>query len=206
MRTKNLRRIAALAAVAAALPAATAQAALVETGACDDAALSQAFSRFGDPAQYKLVPGGDFEGAHGWKLSGGASTVSGSDPYALTGALGAASVRLPAGASVTAPATCVNAAYPTFRFVAKSAPSGLLGLLPVMKAEVLYRDSLLSIVALPAGVVTPSSSWSPTLSQLTSSALAGALSDGEEPVNIRLTAVFGTWTVDDVFVDPYYRH
>jgi hypothetical protein len=204
MKFQNLRRIAVAAAVIAAIPAASAEAALIETGACDDAALTQPFAPWGDRAYYKLAPGGDFEGAHGWSLRGGAATVSGSEPFRATGEAGASSVRIPAGGSITSPATCVNAAYPTFRLFAKSS-GGLLGLVPLMKAEVLYRDGLLGIIAVPAGVVTPSATWSPTGAQLTLSAVGAAVAGGEAPLSIRLTSVLGTWTVDDVFVDPYRR-
>ena len=205
MKFQNLLKVVATTAAIAAVPVATADAALIETGACDGAALTQPFAPWGDSALYKLAPGGDFEGAHGWTLRGGASTVSGSEPFAATGQAGASSVRLPAGASVTSPGTCVNAAYPSFRLFAKSS-SGLLGLLPALKAEVLYRDGLLGIIPVPAGVVTPSAAWSPTGVQLTLSALGAAVAGGEAPISIRLTSLAGTWTVDDVFVDPYARH
>src|SRR5687768_6368874 len=74
-----LRRTAGAAvALCALLPAGAAEAALIQTGACDDAALSTPFAPWGDHAPYKLAPGGDFEGAHGWQLTGGAKVVSGS--------------------------------------------------------------------------------------------------------------------------------
>src|SRR5437763_305866 len=100
----------ALAAACALAPAAGAGAAVLETGACDTAALSTPFTPWGDGASYKLAPGGDFEGSlDGWMLSGGAKTVAGSEPYAATGTPGARSLSLPAGASAVTPATCVNA-------------------------------------------------------------------------------------------------
>ena len=204
MNLKNLRRVVIAAAAIAALPAASASAALIETSACDGAALTKPFAPWGDFADYKLAPGGDFEGDHGWRLRGGAGTVSGSEPFKATGALGASSVRIPAGGSITSPATCVNAAYPTFRLFAKSS-GGLLGLLPAMKAEVIYKDGLLQDVVIPAGVLLPSPLWAPSGVQLTLSAVGAAVAGGEAPLSIRLTSLAGTWTVDDVFVDPYRR-
>ena len=50
---------------------------------CDGQTAPPAFSRWLDPIPYTPVPGGDFEGAHGWKLSGGATVVSGNDPFYL---------------------------------------------------------------------------------------------------------------------------
>ena len=202
---KRLTLVMALATALVAVPAATANAALIETGACDDAALSQPFKAWGDGASYKLAPGGDFEGSlEAWTLSGGARKVAGSEKYGATGEVGAFSVSLPAGASITSPATCVNADYPSLRFFSKSS-GGLLGLLPAMKVDVLYGEGLAKIVPLPAGVGLPSSSWQPTTPMLTNALLGAALAGGEAPIRIRITSVAGTWGVDDVFVDPFRR-
>jgi hypothetical protein len=201
---KNLIRVTALAAALAALPTASAGAALVETEACDDATLSQPFQNWGDQANYRLVPGGDFEGSlDGWALKG-ARVVDGSNSHGVTGEVGDHAVSLPPGASITTPATCVNAAYPTFRFFARSS-GGLLGLLPAMKVDLVYRDSALRIIAVPIGVVLPSGSWQPTLPFLTASAVAGLLNGGEAKLAYRFTSLAGTWKVDDVFVDPMRR-
>lgn len=195
----------AVAVACAAVPAAPAGAALIETSACDDAALSQPFARWGDNAYYKLAPGGDAEGAlTGWSLSGGARKAAGSEPFAATGRLGSSSLAIPAGGSVTTAATCVNAAYPTFRFFARSS-GGLLGLLPAMTVSLVYRDGPLGLVEVPIGTVLPTSSWRPTPVMLTASAVAAAVTDGEAPLAVRFTSLAGTWYVDDVFVDPYRR-
>ena len=198
-------RAAALAAICSFLPAADAQAALVETSLCDGAPLSRAFAPWGDPSDYKLAPGGDLEGSlSGWTLSGGAKKVAGSEPYAVTGKLGASSLSLPAGASATTPGTCVNAAYPSFRFFARSS-GGVLGLAPVLEVDLLYRDGLLGLVSVPAGTVAPSGSWQPSAPMLTLSAVGAAVAGGEAPLSIRFTSVAGTWQVDDVHVDPYRK-
>lgn len=195
----------AVAVACAAVPAAPAGAALVETSACDGAELSQPFAPWGDNALYKLAPGGDAEGAlTGWSLSGGAKRVAGSEPFAATGRLGSSSLSIPAGGSVTTAATCVNAAYPSFRFFAKSS-GGLLGLLPAMNVSLVYRDGLLGLVDVPIGTVPPTSSWKPSPVMLTASAVGAAVAGGEAPLALRFTSVAGTWNVDDVFVDPYRR-
>jgi len=202
--TRRLIRTALLTAALAIVPAASANAALVETAACDDASLSQAFAQWGDQAWYKLAPRGDFESGLDGLTHRGARTIAGSEPYGVTGAVGQRALELNAGDSITLPATCMNAGNPAFRLFSRSS-GGLLGLVPVMKAEVLYRDGLLGIIAVPAGVVTPSGSWTPTGAQLTLSAAGAAVAGGEAPLSIRLTSVLGSWTVDDVFVDPYRR-
>jgi hypothetical protein len=178
--------------------AASAQAALISTSACDNSALTSPFARWGDSSSYKLAPGGDFEsGAAGWTLAGGARTVAGSEPFAATGHAGASSLYLPAGASATSPFTCVNAAYPTFRFFARDdAP------LATVAVSVVYKTALGLTVSVPVGVATLSSGWSPTLKMLTASAVTGALAGGTTQVALRFTALLGPSQIDDVYVDP----
>jgi hypothetical protein len=202
--SKGVLTLAATAAFAL-VPAAGAGAALVDTSDCDGAQLSQPFSPWGDDNQYKLAPGGDFEGSlSGWTFAGGAKKVAGSEPFKATGVAGGSSVSVPAGGSVTTAPSCVNAAYPSFRFFAKSS-GGLLGLLPAMKVDLVYHDNLLGLVAIPAGIVLPSGQWKPTAPMLTLAAVAGLVSNGGAPLSVRFTSLAGTWNVDDVFIDPLQR-
>ena len=182
----------------AALSGAPARAALITTDACDSAALTQPFSPWGDTNSYKLVAGGSFEnGAPGWTLSHGASIVSGSEPYAAAGSAGASSLNLPAGASVTSPFTCVNAAYPTFRFFGRNN-----GLLSTVLVSVVYRVPLLGQVAVPVGPVALNGTWHPSLPMLTASVVTGLLNGGTTQMAVRFTALTGDSQIDDVFVDP----
>jgi hypothetical protein len=175
----------------ACLPAASAHAALINTGACDNAALTQPFAKWGDSSLYKLVPGGNFEGSlAGWSVTGGARVVSG-------GAGGGHALYLPAGASVTTPLTCVNAAYPTARFFDKSG-----GLLSNVLVQLVYRDSILGLVPIPAGTAALSWSWNPTLPMLTLSAVPGLLNGGDAVVGLRFTALLGPSQIDNVYIDP----
>jgi hypothetical protein len=177
--------------------AAPAGAALVKTDTCNEAALSQPFARWGDDSSYELVPGGDFEGSlAGWSLSGGAERVAGSEPYGATGAVGSHSLQLPAGASAQSPFTCVDAAYPTFRFFARNDT-----LLSTVLVQVVYQTPL-GTLALPLGAVALSGSWQPTLPMLTGSVVLGLLSGGTAEAALRFTAVAGPSQIDDVFVDP----
>ena len=182
------------------LSSAPAQAALINTSACNEAALSQPFLRWGDASDYELVPGGDFEGSlDGWSLSGGAQRVAGSEPFGATGSLGSYSLQLPAGASAQSPFTCVDAAYPSFRFFAHN-DSLLAGVLVTL----VYQTPV-GTIALPLGAAALSSSWQPTLPMLTGSVLTSALSGGTAQVALRFTALIGTSQIDDVFVDPHMR-
>ncbi len=176
---------------------APAQAALISTGACNEAALSQPFLAWGDSNLYELVPGGDFAGSpSGWTLSGGAQRVTGGEPYTVDGAVGGHSLSLPAGASAQSPYVCVNASYPTFRFFARNE-----GVASTVLVQVVDK-TLLGPVALPLGVVALSGDWQPTLPMLTGSLVTGALSGGTAEVALRFTALTGASRVDDVFVDP----
>jgi hypothetical protein len=181
----------------AGLPA-TSQAALFSTGACDNSTLSQPFAAWGDSNQYKLVPGGDFEGSlSGWTLKGGAKVVTGNGPYGS----GSHSLYLPAGASVTTPYTCVNAAYPSFRVFAKNQT-----LLSTVVPQIVYKLPLLGALPLPIGAIALSPNWSPSAPLLTVSLVTGVLSGGTAQVAMKFTAVLGPSYVDGIYVDPMMRH
>lgn len=182
------------------LSSVSAQAALVSTAACNETALSQPFLRWADTNNYELLPGGDFEGSlGGWSLSGGAQRAAGSEPFGATGSVGSYALDLPAGAAAQSPFTCVDAAYPSFRFFAHNDT-----LLSTVLVQVVYQTPL-GTVALPLGVAAASGSWQPTLPMLTGSVLTGALSGGTAQAALRFTALGGTSQIDDVFVDPHMR-
>jgi hypothetical protein len=181
--------------------AGSAQADLISTDSCDNAALSQPFAGVGDSGQYKLVPGGDFEnGLSGWDVSGRAHTVDGSEPFGATGQVGEQSLYLPAGSSVQSPFTCVDAAYPTFRFYGRND-----GLLSTVLVQVVYKEPLGVTLTLPVGTFALSRNWAPSLPMLTGSVVQGVLSNGTAQVSLRFTALTGASQIDDVFVDPRMR-
>jgi hypothetical protein len=173
-----------------------AQAGLINFGTCNTTAVSQPFAPWDDNSSYELAPGGDFESSDfvssPWTLSGGAQLVSGSETYAATGSLGAASLSLPAGASAESPTTCVSAAYPTLRFFV--AGSGTAAV------SVVYGSLVIS-----TGVVAAAGGWAPTQVMVTGSALGGVLSGGTAKVSILLTGLTGSVQADDMFIDPWVR-
>ena len=173
-----------------------AQADLVNFGTCNSSTLSQPFAPWGDSSSYELAPGGDFESSDfassPWTLSGGAQIVSGSEPYAATGTLGAYSLALPAGAAAQSPSTCVSAADPTIRF--------FVGGSGTVAVSVVYGS-----LVIPTGVVAAAGKWIPTPVMSTDSALPGLLSGGTAEVSIRLSGITGSPQVDDVFIDPWRR-
>jgi hypothetical protein len=185
------------------LSATSAKAALVSTDPCDNSTLTQPFAAWSDSNSYKLVPGGSFEGSlSGWTLSGGATRVAGSEPFGVTGTVGTSSMYLPAGASVQSPYTCVDAAYPEFRFFGRNN-----GLLSTVAVSIVYKEPLLGPVAVPIGLVALKGSWGPSAQMLTLSAVQGVVNGlltGQTPqVALRFTAVTGSSQIDDVFIDPH---
>jgi hypothetical protein len=184
----------ALTAAALLVPAVSAaQASLINLNTCNSNALSQPFAPWGDNASYELAPGGDFEsGSAAWSMTGGAQIVPGSEPFAATGTLGSSSLSLPALSTATSPSTCVDAAYPTVRF--------FIGGTGTVAVSMVY-DGL----AIPAGVAIAGGSWSPSPIGITTSPLWGLLAGGTAQVKLQFTALLGSPTVDDVFVDPWQR-
>jgi hypothetical protein len=181
-----------------ALGASPADAALVRTGACDGSALTQPFRAWGDANNYKLVPGGDFEGSlSGWTLRGSGRVVAGGGP--LDHGDGH-SVALSPGGSIQTPKTCVNTSYPTFRLFSAGASATATVLV-----QAVYALPVLGDVAVPVGVVTLNGGWSPTLPMLTASTVPGLLSNGTAQVALRFTQLVGTSQIDDVYIDPRMR-
>ena len=95
-----------------------------------------------------------------WTLDGGAQQVSGSEPFAATGTLGAHSVSLPAGGSAASPLICVDAVDPTLRFFVGGTGNVLV--------QVVYRGR-----DLPVGVAGAGGSWTPSPVIFTGAPLLG---------------------------------
>jgi hypothetical protein len=177
--------------------ASPAQAAILSGPTCSQGSLSQPFLAWGDANYYSLISGGDFEGSlSSWTLSGGAKLVAGSEPYKATGALGKYSMSLPAGASAVTPFTCVNVAYPSFRFYARNE-----ALASSLLVQVLYKTPLGTLTA-SLGTVVPAGTWQPSPEVLTDPVVGGVLSGGTGQVAFRISAVTGASRIDDLFLDP----
>jgi hypothetical protein len=173
----------------------------VAAAACAKSSTTQAFAQFGDEASYTLAPGGSFEtGASGWKLSH-ASVVEGNDPFEL--APGTHSLAVAPGGSAASPLVCMSGEYPTFRFVARD-----VGGSPDDRLVVTVRViNLLGIsVNTSFAPLEGSSSWSPTPALQFGNALPLWVPGTSLQVGLVFTASgTGTWTIDDVYIDPYSR-
>jgi hypothetical protein len=164
---------------------------------------SQAFLFANDKSDYVPAPGGNFEGSlAGWSLTGGAAVTTGSAPAVTGGKLGAKSLLIPNGASVTSAPMCVGAHSPYFRFQTRNAAgSGTL------KVEVLYLDGPKYTGEREVGYVTAGSTWAPSKRQSLAQGVMGVngWSTSQATIAFRFTAVGGGFQVDDLYVDPFRR-
>jgi hypothetical protein len=202
LRTTIIAASVAAAALAAGAPSASAGVLVASAPKCTTPVTTQAFLAVdGDTAQYELVPGGDFErGSKAWSLSGGASVVSGNEPWKV-GGNGLRSLRLPAGASATSPIMCVGIEHPTARLFTKDS-----GALPsTLKVDVIFETSLGLKASAPIGLILPNGQWKPSPRLLVLANLLPLLPGDKTPVQFRVTSVGGTWWVDDFYVDPRCR-
>lgn len=163
---------------------------------CDGQALERPFASWGDFAQYTLVGDGDLTaGAAGWDLDG-ADLVVDNEPWYVHGGDTPRALRLRTGDSATTPPICVTLAHPTMRFFLRNG-GGLLG---TLKVDVVMSNGL----TLPVGVITGllgDSDWDPSPPLL----VVGNLLDDEVAFRFTAIGLGGTWTIDDVYVDPYKK-
>jgi len=166
---------------------------------CGDESLSQPFAGFGDRSQYKIVPGGSFEGAlTDWTLIRGAKVVAGNEPWKVGGVSHGKSLVLPAGSSAITAPTCVGLAEPTLRFFAKKNR----GLLSTLVVSVYVKTSIGLVVPVPVGVVLGNGRWKATPTMLIVANLLPLLPGDRTPVAFQFTPLLGDWQIDDVYVDP----
>jgi hypothetical protein len=193
----------AVTALAAGAPSASAGLLVESAPDCTPKPTTQPFAPWGDGTQYNLAPGGSFEGGAGsWSLGGGASLVTGNEPWKVAGASHSRSLRLPPGATATSPVICVGLEHPTLRFFAKNNRA----LLSTMTVEVIVETSLGLKAAVPIGVLLPNGQWKPSPKILVIANLLPLLPGEHTPVQFRLRSVgLGTWSVDDFYLDPRCR-
>jgi hypothetical protein len=172
---------------------------------CPAQTIEHPFARWLDYSNYVLMPGGTFEGSlSGWKLTGGAKVVSGSEPFAAHGPGEKYALSLPSGSSATTPQMCVGVLDPTMRYFA--ANDG--GLLSLMSVSILYYPPGGGVITLPLGVNVGGKAWAPSLPTLVTANLLGVLDGGKATVAFRFTPIGlgAKWRIDDVYVDPMARH
>jgi hypothetical protein len=194
----NLRRV--LLATTAVFAVLSAPASAATSSSCTSGPLSKPFAPWLDSFNYFQAPGGGFEsGLTTWSPSGGARIVLGNEPWNESGR-GTSSLYLPNGASVTSPSFCGGLGYPTVRLFYKG--GGLPGLTN-LRVDVVYTDNRGLLQSFGLGALLPAANWAPSLPMLTLSGLP--LLTGSQ-LALRITAAGASYSVDDVYVDPYSRH
>jgi len=176
-----------------------AQAVSQTTGAsqteCADPVLSQPFAPFGDPRDYVLVPGGDFESAAGWQLRGGAKIVNtGSDNV----------LDLPSGAVAVSPTVCVDLNYPSARMFQRTVKGwgGVAVAVAYQDTRTQYRPKLVGILG------NRSSSWALSRDLRILPQLGGRDSGWRKVAFVFAAggARGSEFQIDDLYVDPIKQH
>jgi hypothetical protein len=195
--------VAFVAALVAAFPA-------IASAGCPEAPLSQPFSAFGDNAYYTLAPGGSFETAtYGWvSQSGllglaqqGVTLAEGNESYNLVP--GVHSLSVAAGSSVASPWVCISSEYPTWRFFARQ-PGGASS--SPLSVSLRWVNVLGVGVETGAGSLSSYGRWAPSPLMKLGNSLPLWMPGSTLMVQLVFHAgAAGSWSVDDVFLDPYRR-
>jgi hypothetical protein len=192
-----------VAAVAATvLLAAPATASTTPAGAgCPHRPVVHPFTPWSDSADYFLAPNGGFEqGATSWALRGSAAVAVGNEPFHVAGPRDTRSLRLLAGSSATTAPFCIGVEHRTMRFVTNAAASSSLNVDAVIDGAGGTQR------AVRMGTVRGSGTWAPSaIVPMVVNTLAAQTGNAMN-VRLRFTPYgSGSWSIDDVFVDPYHR-
>ena len=191
----TLAALVVLSTAALAVPAASADSLLGLNNNCGTT--SQPFAPFGDLRYYTYGTNGGLEsGSTGWTLSG-ARVVSGNETYYTHSTSDSHSLSLPAGSSALTPQMCMGTTSTVLRFFMKqNTTAGSL------RVQVVLRNLLGSVVGILDWTTTSgSSSWQPGPATLNLDSLLGLL--GVSSIQLKFTALSGSFQVDDVYVDPW---
>jgi hypothetical protein len=164
---------------------------------------AQVMKRFGDLADYVLVPGATFEnGASGWTLNS-AGVTSGNESFFVNGASDGHSLTINQTGTATSPAICVSSETPTFRFFARRTA----GTWAQMNVNLLWTDQTGVNHTTTAGSIMGGNAWAPT--QALSLGTSLPLWQRGSTLTVRLqfdpADYGGAWAIDDVYIDPYSR-
>jgi hypothetical protein len=172
--------------------------------ACSDAGSAPVFRQFLDPMDYQLVSGGTFQAPlAGWTL-GSASVVPGGEPWNVSGGSNTSSLLIPSGTTVESAPVCAGLARPDIRFFVRPPAAVQSALVVTASAE----TSSGATITVPVGTVTAASqSWQPTIPMpVLLSTLSAASSTGYSTIRLGFTVLGpGSWSIDDVYMDPFGR-
>jgi hypothetical protein len=165
---------------------------------------SPVFAPWNDSGSYYLASNGGFEnGSTGWSLSGGASVVSGNEPFYASG-WGSHSLSLPSGSTATSPAICLGPSDIYIRMFGADANGSDNGL----HVRVVWYGLLNVVLGITDfDTYAPGSNWAPTDKLSSGGGLAIPLVPllGSTSARVQLTPIGSgsDWHVDDFFVDPW---
>lgn len=157
-------------------------------------ATSSPFTHWGDPGQYYFPGDAGFEGGGaGWTLSGGATVVSGNEPWFVHSSSDSHSLQIPNGGSATT-TICIDKASPELRFFAVGKGAKITISLAATSGP--------KAAKLDGGKWTSAGSWnvSPPISTVMSSATSNASNNS---VQVTFSVSGGTAQIDDLYVDPF---
>jgi hypothetical protein len=164
---------------------------------------SQVFAQWQDAANYLLAPNGSFElGSNGWSLSGGASIVSGNEPFYPSGTH---SLSLPSGSSAMSPTVCLGTKQLYIRMFGKDLGGTDSGL----RVRVYWYGLLNQLLGYSDFAVFPSGGdWAPT-SQVSSGGgllaplpVVALLSSSSARIQVTPLGSGSRWQIDDLYIDP----
>ncbi|MDQ3675794.1 MAG: hypothetical protein M3401_03170 [Actinomycetota bacterium] len=171
---------------------------------CPASAVSQPFAAWLDTADYALAPDGDLEdGGTIWTLADGAAVVEGNEPFQIGAASDHRSLALPAGSSATTAPMCIGTEHRTIRFIARNdgVQSGSL------RVDAVFRTPGGTVNSVRLGDVRGSETWSPTAELRTIVNRMAVAQHNAMSVSWRFTPRGeASWSIDDVYVDPFRRN
>jgi hypothetical protein len=164
---------------------------------------TQVFAPWLDTANYLLAPNGSFElGTTGWSLSGGASVVSGNEPFYPTGTH---SLSLPSGSSALSPKVCLGTNQLYIRMFGKDLGGTDHGL----RVRVYWYGLLNQLLGYSDfAVFPPGGPWAPTDQVQSSGGLLAPLpvvalvSSSSARIQITPLGSGSRWQIDDLYIDP----
>lgn len=177
---------------------ASASAAVTTPSGCPDVPVSQPFAPWDDAADYFLAPDGGLESnGAGWALEG-AEVVPGNEPFKVVAPSDSRSLSLSNGDAATTAPFCIGVEHRTMRFFANAGRGSS------MDVDVLYSDAGGTARSMRIAKLDGAGRWAPTdIVPLVVNSLAGEQGNA---MNVRLRFAArgkGSWTIDDVHVDPF---
>lgn len=159
------------------------------------------FAAWGDTYNYFRVQNGGFEsGSTDWALTGGAAVVAGNESYRVGGSNDSHSLRIPAGSTAESRTICVSRGEDTIRLFASNAR--VRGAILHVTALVTSPSGQVAQTAFDVNGEAAPAGWSPTMRLSIPNLLGG---NGTEALTLQFTTrgTAATWSIDDVYVDPY---